>query len=50
LVILARREDRLNELKILLEKTHSVRVLAVKCDVTSTEDINNAAKLAEKEF
>ena len=50
LVILARREDRLNELKILLEKTHSVRVLAVKCDVTSTEDVNNAAKLSEKEF
>ncbi len=49
LVILARRIERLEELKEELEKT-GVKVLPIKCDVTSTEDIDNAAKLAEKEF
>jgi len=49
LVILARRIERLEELKIELEK-EGVRVLPVKCDVTSTEDINNAAELAKKTF
>ena len=49
LVILARRIERLKELKKELEE-QGVKVLPIKCDVTSTEDINNAAKLAEKEF
>ena len=49
LVILARRIERLEELKGELEKT-GVRVLPIKCDVTSTDDINNAASIAEKEF
>ena len=49
LVILARRVEKLEELKVELEQK-GVRVLAVKCDVTSTEDIDNAAKLAEETF
>lgn len=49
LVILARRLERLEELKKELVK-EKVKMLPIKCDVTSTEDINNAAKLAEKEF
>ena len=49
LVILARRLDRLNELKVELEQL-GVRVLPVMCDVTSTEDINNAARLAEETY
>ena len=49
LVILARRLDRLEELKKELEETN-VKILPIKCDVTSTEDINNAASIAEKEF
>ena len=49
LVILARRIERLEELKKELEEK-GVKVLPIKCDVTSTEDINNAAQLAEKEF
>ena len=48
LVILARRMDRLEELKEQL--TQYTEVLPIKCDVTSTEDINNAAKLAEEHF
>ena len=44
LVILARRVERLVELKNELEK-YGIEVLPLKCDVTSTEDINNAAKL-----
>lgn len=49
LAILARRVEKLEELKNELEST-GVKVLAVKCDVTSTEDIDNAALLVEKEF
>ena len=49
IVIMARRIERLNELKKELEK-HNVSVLPIKCDVTSTEDINNACKLAEDTF
>ena len=47
--ILARRIERLEELKVELEK-EGVKVLPVKCDVTSTEEINNAALAVEKEF
>lgn len=49
LVILARRIERLEELKKELEET-GVKVLPIKCDVTSTEDINEAAKKAEEEY
>ena len=49
LVILARRVEKLEELKSELE-TLGVKVLACKCDVTLTEDIDNAAKEAEKAF
>ena len=49
LVILARRVEKLEELKVELEKD-GVRVLPIKCDVTSTEDIDNAARLAEEKF
>lgn len=49
LVILARRIERLEELKIELEK-EGIKVLPIKCDVTSTEDINNAAKLTSDTF
>lgn len=49
LVILARRVEKLEELKSELE-TLGVKVLACKCDVTLTEDIEAAAKEAEKTF
>ena len=49
LVILARRIERLEELKSELEK-EKVKVLPIKCDVTLTKDIDEAAKLAKKEF
>ena len=47
--LLARRVEKLEELKGEIEKL-GVRALAVKCDVTSTEDINNAASTVEKAF
>ena len=50
LVIMARRVERLEEFKPKLLKEGAPEVLAIKCDVTSTDDINNAAKEAEKEF
>ena len=49
LVILARRMDRLEELKKELEPL-GVRVFPIMCDVTSTDDINNAAAMAEEVF
>ncbi len=49
LVILARRLERLEELKEELVQ-EGVRVLPIKCDVTSTSDIDQAAEMAEKEF
>ena len=49
LVILARRMERLEELKSELE-SEGVAVLPIKCDVTSTEEIDNAAKEAETKF
>ena len=50
LVIMARRVERLEEFKPKLLKEGAEDVLVVKCDVTSTDDINNAAKEAEKKF
>ena len=41
LVLLARRIERLEELKKELEQK-GVEVLPIKCDVTSTEDVENA--------
>ena len=49
LVILARRVEKLEELKAELEQK-GVKVLPIKCDVTLTEDIDNAAKQAEEFF
>ena len=49
LAIVARRIERLEELKKELEK-ENIKVLPVKCDVTNTEEINNAANQIEKEF
>ena len=48
-VILARRYERLIELKERLETT-GVKVLAIKCDVTNTEDIERAAKSSLEMF
>ncbi|MBR6505679.1 SDR family oxidoreductase [Candidatus Saccharibacteria bacterium] len=50
LVILARRVERLEDFKPKLIKEGAEDVLALKCDVTSTNDINGAAKAAEKKF
>ena len=50
LVILARRVERLEEFAEKLRKEFKVKVLPVKCDVTSTDDINAAAKATEKEY
>ncbi len=49
LVILARRMEKLEELKEELSK-ENVKVLALKCDVTDTNNINECANTVEKEF
>lgn len=49
LVILARRLEKLEELKKELE-SESIKILPIKCDVTSTKDINNAVTVIENEF
>ena len=48
-VLLARRIERLEELKAELE-AKGTKCLAIKCDVTLTEDIDNAAKLTKETF
>lgn len=50
LVLLARRKERLDDLAHILREGEGVKVLTVKCDVTSTDDINAAAEAAEKEY
>ena len=50
LVFMARRIERLEEFKKELEKEFKIKVLALKCDVTSTENINECAEKVEKEF
>ena len=50
LVILARRLERLEKFKPELEKAGAKKVLALKCDVTSTEEIDACAKKVEEEF
>ncbi len=50
LAILARRIERLEEFKPELEKVGAGRVLAIKCDVTSSEEINSAAEKVEQGF
>lgn len=50
LAILARRMERLEEFKPELIKAGAKEVLPIKCDVTSTDDINAAAEAVEKKF
>ena len=50
LVIMARRIERLEAFAEGLRADYGVKVLPIKCDVTNTEEIDNAAKLAEEEF
>ena len=49
LVLLARRLDRLEELKKDLEQ-YNIDILTIKCDVTFTSDIDNAASIARNHF
>ena len=49
LVLMARRIERLTQLKEEIEKM-GVKVIPVKCDVTITSEINDAAKIAEETF
>jgi gluconate 5-dehydrogenase len=50
LVILARRMERLEELKQSIESTHGVQVLPIQCDVTDTSNITAAATEVENKF
>jgi gluconate 5-dehydrogenase len=50
LAILARRVERLEELKPALIEAGAPEVLTLKCDVTSTEDIDASAKAVEEKF
>ena len=50
LAILARRVERLEKFKPELEKAGGGKVIAIKCDVTSTKEVNAAAEKVEKEW
>lgn len=49
LALLARRIDRLNEIAEAF-RAKGVKCLPIKCDVTNTEDVNNAAEAVIKEY
>lgn len=50
LVILARRMERLEEFRPKLIEAGAAEVLPIKCDVTSTSDIEAAAKACDDKF
>lgn len=50
LAILARRVERLEEFKPKLENEGAAKVVAYKCDVTDTNNINEVAKKVEEDF
>ena len=50
LVILARRKERLDEFKPKLLEAGAGDVLAIKCDVTSTDEINASVEEVEKYY
>ena len=50
LALLARRFDRLEAYAEELKKKYKIDVLPVKCDVTDTKSIDDAAKAVEKKF
>ena len=50
LLLLARRVERLDSLAEKLTSEFGVKVLTQKCDVTKTEEIDEAAKKCEAEF
>ncbi len=50
IVLLARREEMIKENASELEKLYGVKTLAVKCDITSTEDVQNAVSKTIKTF
>ncbi|MBQ3261462.1 3-oxoacyl-ACP reductase FabG [Candidatus Saccharibacteria bacterium] len=50
LAVLARRMERLEELKTRLEKEYDVKVIPVKVDVTDSKQIEKAMKEVEKGF
>ena len=49
LVLIARRIEKLEQVKKKLEK-YNVKVMTIKCDVTSTDDVNNACRIVENTF
>lgn len=50
LAILARREERLLEVKSEIESEYSVKVLPVVCDVTDTDNVNSAVDKIVDEY
>ncbi len=50
LVLLARRVERLESLANELHSLYGVSVLPLKCDVTSTINVNECAKVVEEKF
>lgn len=49
LVIMARREEKLKQVKEMLEEMGS-ECLAIKCDVTKVEDVNKAAEIVMEKY
>ncbi|KAG9392239.1 Glucose/ribitol dehydrogenase [Carpediemonas membranifera] len=50
LVLMARRVEKCEALAKILKEKYNAESLCIKCDVTSTESVNAAAKSAEEKF
>ena len=50
IVLLARRMDKLESVKEMIEKDYNVKALAIPCDLTIEEDIRKAVEEVIKEF
>ena len=50
IVLLARREELIKENAKELEKKYKIKTLAIKCDITDTNNIKNAVNLTKEKF
>ncbi len=50
IVAIARRKEKLDEVTAMIQKEYGVEALAVPCDITDTDKVNEAVKLIMEKF